>query len=128
MRNVSQEEDEQSVRTLSHRAESIPVDQLVELLALNGGDLELKRRGIAGGVANSFLGYYDQSLVVGIRMEGTHSICSGSEGGASVHYFGVFTPEGIRVLITLENMRPREFEARYYSPKAHRQVRDEQRC
>ena len=56
MQNVSQEEDEQSVRTLSHRAESIPVDQLVELLALNGSDLELERRGIPGGVASSFLG------------------------------------------------------------------------
>jgi hypothetical protein len=107
MRNVSQEEDEQSVRTLSHRAESIPVDQLVELLALNRGDLELERRGIAGSVASSFLGYYDQTLVVGICMEGTHSICSGSEGGASVHYFGMFTPEGIRVLIALERHEAR---------------------
>jgi hypothetical protein len=59
VRKVSQEEDEQSVRTLSHRAESIPVDQLVELLALNGGDLELERRGIAVDVASGFLGGYD---------------------------------------------------------------------
>ena len=107
MRNVSQEEDEQSVRTLSHRAESIPVDQFVELLALNGSNLELKRRGIAGSVANSFLGYYDQTLVVGICIERTHSIRSGSEGGASVHYFGVFTPEGVRVFITLERHEAR---------------------
>jgi hypothetical protein len=58
VRKVSQEEDEQSVRTLGHRAECIPVDQLVELLALNGGDLELERRGITVDIASSFLGSY----------------------------------------------------------------------
>ena len=103
MQKVSQEEDEQSVRTLSHRAESIPVDQLVELLALNGSDLEFERRRITGDVASSFLEYYNQTLPVGICTEGTHSIRSGSKGGASVHYFGVFGPEGIRMFITLEN-------------------------
>jgi hypothetical protein len=59
VRKVSQEEDEQSVRTLRHRAESILVDQLVELPPLNGGDLELERRGIAVDVASGFLGCYD---------------------------------------------------------------------